>query len=95
MKPLFIKTITLLILFIVSFTVNSYSRNTNPKQESHHTIEKEPIIKIKNNNKIITKAQLEKIDPTTIKSIDVYPDTVFIILQNFSESNIKDKKKSQ
>jgi len=71
----------ILSLVLLTTPFISLSINASVKKNALKT-KKEPIIKIINSNEIISKKQLEKIDPKTIKSIDVYPNTVFITLHD-------------
>lgn len=68
-------------LALSSFSYADSQQNNGSNQINKQKSEKEPIIKITNNKRIITKKMMEKIDPKSIKSIDVYADTIFITLK--------------
>lgn len=71
-----------ILLSLVLLTTTFISFPSNTSENKNQKTKKEPIIKITNNSDIISKERLEKIDPKTIKSIDISPDTVFITLHD-------------
>lgn len=81
-----------IFLALSTFSYSNCHENTGSNQINKQKSEKEPIIKITNNKRIITKKMMEKIDPKSIKSIDVYTDTIFITLKEPKTKVTQQKK---